>query len=57
MQKNEKKTSKNQSEIAACEPKKTLARKWIFAKLEQKISRRKTTPFFPPAFPVSAWLK
>ena len=45
--------------------KKPIARKQIFVqtllshsilKLEQKISRRKTTRFFAP-FPVSAWLK
>ena len=56
-----RKNSKNQSEIAACEQK-TLARKRIFVQtpfshstlnLGQKISRRKTTRFFAP-FPVSA---
>ena len=55
------KTSKNQSEIAACEQKQ-LPRNRIFVqtpfshstlKLEQKNSRRKTTRFFAP-FPVSA---
>ena len=56
-----KENSKNQSEIAACEQKKSLARKRIFVqtpfshstlKLEQN-SRRKTNRFFAP-FPVSA---
>ena len=58
-----RKNSKNQSEIAACEQK-TLPIKRIFVqtpyshstlKLDQ-ISRRKTTRFFAP-FPVSAWPK
>ena len=56
-----RKNSKNQSEIAACEQK-PLARKRIFVqtpfshsnlKLEQKKSCRKTTRFFA-LFPVSA---
>ena len=52
-----RKNSKNQSEIAACEQKKPLARKRIFVQtpfshstlnLEQKISRHKTTRFYAP---------
>ena len=56
-----RKNSKNQSEIPACEQK-TTSEKANFCSntvshstlnLEQKISSRKTTRFFPP-FPVSA---
>ena len=55
-----RKNSKNQSEIAACEQKTTTdkANFWsntVFS-LYFKISRRKTTRFFVP-FPVSAWPK
>ena len=59
-QKNRKKNSKNQSEIAACE--KTTSEETNFCsnkvfsltfKLGYKILRRKTTCFFAP-FPVSA---
>ena len=55
-----RKNSKNQSEIAACEQKTTTDKanfcsNTVFS-LYFKISRRKTTRFFVP-FPVSAWPK
>ena len=59
-----RKNSKNQSEIAACEQKTTTEKPNFVQtpfshstlKLEQKNSRRKTTRFFAP-LPVSAWPK
>ena len=59
-----RKNSKNQSEIAACEQKTTSEKAnfcsntlfSLYLNLEQKISRRETTRFFAP-LPVSAWPK
>ena len=60
-----RKNSKNQSEIAACEQKTTTKKpnfcsntvfSLYFKIIAKKNSRRKTTRFFAP-FPVSAWPK